>query len=186
MLNGTTRLLRALPLELGRDFDLVAVSIDPAETSEDAADAKRKHLGDLRGAGAGAHFLVGDQAAIDALATAVGFRYVYYPSANEYAHGSGVMLATPEGRLSHYFYGILYEPQDVRLALVEASDGRIGSLVDQFLLLCFHYDPLTGKYGFAIYGALRLAGFATAAALVAFLVVQLRRERRAVATGGGA
>ena len=181
MLNGTSRLLRALPLEPGADFEVVAVGIDPTETPEAAASAKRRHAPDVAGSaagGGGVHFLVGDQAAIDAVAEAAGFRYVYYPDTGEFAHGSAVMVATPDGRLSHYFYGIEYVPKDVRLALVESSRGKLGSLVDQVLLLCFHYDPTTGKYGFAIVGALRAAGILTVVALATYMAVQLARDRR--------
>ena len=178
VLNGTARLMRAMSLVPGRDFELVCVSIDPGETPAIAAKAKARHMIDVEGSDAGCHFLVGDEPAIDALAAAVGFRYVYYPESGEYAHGSAICVATSKGRLSHYFYGIEYTPKDVRLALVEASQGRIGSLVDALLLLCFHYDPTSGKYGLAIVSVLRIAGVATVAALVAYMLMMLRRERR--------
>lgn len=178
VLNGTARLLRAMSLVPGRDFELVCVSIDPGETPRIAAEAKARRMIDVEGSEAGCHFLVGDEPAIEALAAAVGFRYVYYPETGEYAHGSAICVATPKGRLSHYFYGIEYTPKDVRLALVEASQGRIGSLVDAFLLLCFHYDPTTGKYGLAIVSALRIAGVATVLVLAGYMLRMLRRERR--------
>ena len=185
VLNGTARLLRAMSLVPGRDFELVCVSIDPTESSAIAAMAKARHMSDVEGSAAGCHFLVGDGPSIEALASAVGFRYVYYPESGEYAHGSAISVATPKGRLSHYFYGIEYAPKDVRLALVEASQGRIGSLVDAFLLLCFHYDPTTGKYGLAIVSALRIAGVATVLMLAGYMLRMLRRERRVRAAEAG-
>src|SRR5262249_41076142 len=130
------------------------------------------------GAERGWHFLTGDQEAIDRLTSAVGFRYRYDPPSNQFAHASGIAIATPDGRLARYLYGIEYSPHDLRLGLVESGQGRIGTPVDQVLLLCYHYDPLTGKYGLAITGALRAAGAMTVFGLGGFLVAMYRRERR--------
>jgi protein SCO1/2 len=130
------------------------------------------------GAADGWHFLTGDRQSIDRLTKVVGFHYHFDPKSDQFAHASGIALATPAGRLSRYFYGIEYEPDDLRLGLVESSSGRIGSLVDQVLLLCYHYDPLTGKYGLVIAGVMRTAGLLTVIVLGSFLVVMYRRERR--------
>lgn len=179
VLNDVLRCLRALPLDAGEDFDLLAVSIDPGETPELAAAKREAYLEDYgRGEPDGWHFLVGDEASVAALTDAVGFRYVYDPATDEYAHAAGIQLVTPEGVLSRYFYGLEYPPRDVRLGLVEASDGAIGSAVDQVLLFCYHYDPVTGKYGLVVMNVVRLAGGLTVAAIVSFVVVMLRRDRK--------
>jgi protein SCO1/2 len=128
------------------------------------------------GAARGWHFLTGGQDSIDRLTEAVGFRYHYDTKSDQFAHASGLMVATSDGRLSRYLYGIEYSPGDLRLGLVESSAGRIGTPVDQVLLLCYHYDPLTGKYGLAISGALRLAGGLMILGLGGFLLVMVRRE----------
>ena len=185
VLNGMVRSFRALSLDIGEDFEIVTVSIDPTETPELALSKKEGYLAsyvegaERPGAAAGWHFLTGEQQAIDALAEAVGFRYVYDEEAGEYAHASGIMVATSEGVLSRYLYGIEYITRDLRLALVEASQGQVGSFVDQVLLLCYHYDPTTGRYGFAIMAALRTGGIATVGLIVGFVLLSLRRERRA-------
>jgi protein SCO1/2 len=178
VLNGFLKSSQGMPLEIGRDYQVVTVSFDPREGSELAAEKKQHYVRSYRRAGAaeGWHFLTGDQHAIDRLTQAVGFRYHYDPQSDQFAHASGIMVATPEGRLARYFYGIEYPPRDLRLGLVESSAGKIGSRVDQVLLLCYHYDPLTGKYGLAIAGALRLAGALTVLALGGFLAVMVRRE----------
>jgi len=187
VLNDLLRALRAIPLEAGRDFDVIAVSIDPRETPELAARKARQYVESYgrEGSGRGWHFLTGEQASIDALARAVGFRYIWDERAQQFAHASGVLVATPQGVLSHYFYGLEYPARDLRLALVDAAEERIGSPVDQVLLLCLHYDPTTGRYGLAITGALRLGGIATLAILGGFLFVSLRRERRAARSAEG-
>jgi protein SCO1/2 len=180
VLNGLLRSLRALSFDAGRDFEVVAVSIDPAEKPSLAAINKRRFTSGYArpGAADGVHFLTGEEAAIQSLAQAVGFRYRYDAKTDQYAHASGIMLLTPDGRLARYFYGVEYSARDLRLGLVEASAGRIGTPVDQILLYCFHYDPATGKYGAVILNILRILGLATVAALSAFLIVMLRRDRR--------
>jgi protein SCO1/2 len=169
-----------MPLEMGRDYQVVTVSIDPRETPTQAAQKKDRYVKAYRrpGADQGWHFLTGDQESIDRLAGTIGFRYHYDPPSNQFAHASGIVMATPGGRLARYFYGIDYSPRDLRLGLVESSAGRIGSPADQVLLLCYHYDPLTGKYGLAISGALRLAGMLTVCVLACFLTAMYRRERK--------
>ena len=122
------------------------------------------------------HFLTGDQKSIDALTHAVGFRYAYDPATKQFAHASGIMLTTPEGKLARYFYGIEYAPKDLRLSIVEASANKIGSPVDQLLLYCYHYDPASGKYGLAIMNVVRLGGVITVVGIFALLMLLRRRN----------
>jgi protein SCO1/2 len=180
ILNGVLRSVKTLKLNAGDEFQIVAVSFDPRETPMMAEAKKQAYLRsyDRRGAEAGWHFLTGDEKSSKTLADAVGFRYAYDAISNQYAHGSAIMLLTPNGRVSKYFYGIEYPPRDLRLALVEASNHRIGSIVDQVMLYCYHYDPSVGKYGLLIMRALRLAGLITLSALIAFMLVMFRREFR--------
>jgi protein SCO1/2 len=192
VLNGLVSGVRGQALLVGRDFDVVTVSFDPRETPQDAAEKKKVALADLRKAddpvaAAGWHFLTGDKAQIDAVAEAVGFRYAFDESTNQFAHASGVMIATPQGKLSRYFYGIEYAPRDLKFALVESSEGRVGSAVDKMILYCYHYDPTTGKYGFAIMSAMRVGGVVTVFGLIALIMI-LRRAQTpgAAAHAGGA
>jgi len=180
VLNGFLKSSQAVPLEIGRDFRVVTVSFDSREGADLAAEKKKQYVRAYRreGAAQGWHFLTGNQEAIERLTRSIGFRYHYDPKSGQFAHASGIVIATPDGRLARYFYGIEYSPHDLRLGLVESSAGRIGSPVDQVLLLCYHYDPLTGQYGLAIAGVLRLAGTLTVLGLGCFLVVMYRRERR--------
>jgi len=173
VLNGIVRSLTGLSLMPGRDFEVIAVSFDPRDNWLLARDKKQTYA-----KSEGWHFLTGPEAASRTLADAIGFRYAYDPVSNQYAHPSGIMILTPEGRVTRYFYGIDYPARDVKLALVEASAGKIGSPIDAVQLFCFHYDPATGKYGFAIMNALKLAGILTVGALGAFIVIALRREKR--------
>jgi protein SCO1/2 len=187
VLNGVVSALRALPFDIGREFRVVTVSFNPHDTSELAAAKKATYMQEYRrpGADAGWHFLVGDETSIRPLMEAIGFRYNWDAEAKQYAHASGIVLLTPGGRLSHYFYGVEFAPRDLRLALVEASNERIGSVVDQLLLFCFHYDPATGRYSRVALNAVRAGGVLTLAALGTFLVVMLRRERRRPAVAPG-
>jgi protein SCO1/2 len=179
VLNGVVSALRALPFDIGREFRVVTVSFNPHETSELAAAKKGTYLEQYRrpGAAEGWHFLVGDEASTRPLMEAIGFRYAWDAEAKQYAHASGIVVLTPAGRLSHYFYGVEFAPRDLRLALVEASNERIGSFVDQLLLFCFHYDPATGRYSRVALNAIRAGGVLTLVALGAFIVVMLRRDR---------
>jgi protein SCO1/2 len=187
VLNGLVGGLKTLPYTVGKEFDVVTVSFDPRESAADAAAKKAVVLHDYNRAGdaasfnAGWHFLTGDKPQIDALANAVGFKYAFDTATNQYAHASGVMLATSQGKLSHYFYGIEYAPRDLKLGLVEASQGKIGSAVDKLTLYCFHYDPTTGKYGPAIMNIMRLTGVLTVVGLVVLIMVLQRRRRNAAA-----
>jgi protein SCO1 len=179
VLNGVVSALRALPFDVGREFRVVTVSFNPNETSELAAQKKAAALGQYRrpGAEAGWHFLTGDEGSVRPLMQAIGFRYAWDAAAGQYAHPSGLVVLTPGGRPSRYFYGVEFPPRDLRLALVEASGERIGSVVDQLLLFCFHYDPATGRYSRVALGAVRAGGVLTLAALAAFVVLMLRRDR---------
>ena len=179
VLQGLTRSLSVVDLEIGKDFEIVTVSFDPRDTPQTAAAMKRSHVQRYHGTGAeeGWHFLSGEVAAIERLTEAVGFHYEYDSETKQYAHASGIMIVNPEGRLSHYFYGIDYTPRDVRLGLVEASKNRIGSPVDQLLLYCYRYDPATGKYGAVVMNMLRVGGIVTMACLLAMMLFLRRRPQ---------
>ncbi len=180
VLNGLVGALNVMSLDAGRDFDVVAVSFDARETPAMAAAKKDAYLSRYKrpNAAGGWHFLTGDAASIERLTTAAGFRFRYDEKRDQFAHASAVMVATPDGRLARYFYGIEYPPRDLRLGLVEASAGRIGTPVDQVLLYCFHYDPASGKYGPVIVNIIRLAGVATLVFLGLSLWMMSRRRAR--------
>jgi protein SCO1/2 len=180
VLNGLVRCLLDVPLVMGTDFEVVTVSFDPRETPELAAAKKATYLERYGrpGAGSGWHFLTGDETPIKRLAEAVGFRYRYDAKNDQYAHASGIMVLTPKGRISRYFYDISYSPRDVRLGLVEASDNRVGSPVDQVLLFCFHYDPTEGKYGPVVMNFVRLGGVLVMLAVGSLFVLLWRQESR--------
>jgi protein SCO1/2 len=180
VLNGLVSALGVMNFSIGKEFDVVTVSFDPRDTPERARQKKAAYLGRYKrpGSESGWHFLTGSDHEIAALTRAVGFRYAYNAKAGQFAHASGVMVATPEGRLSHYFYGIEYGPRDLRLALVEASNHKIGTAVDQVLLACFHYDPSSGRYSMAVMTAVRAAGLAMVGLIAGAIVLMRRRERR--------
>jgi protein SCO1 len=180
VLNGMKGVFRNLPLVVGRDFEVVTVSIDPTETADLASAKKEKYLegyGHPEGA-AGWHFLTGDEQQIRTLANVVGFRYVYDKESKQFAHAAGIMVLTPGGRVARYLYGVDYLIKDMRLALVEASHNTIGSPIDQVLLLCYHYDPATGKYGLVVMNLLKITGAITILLLGGFITIMLRRERK--------
>jgi protein SCO1/2 len=179
VLNGAVGAFQALTFTAGKEFEVVTVSFDPREQPELAAKKKETYLRRYKREGAeqGWHFLTGDKASIDALAESVGFHYVWDEQSQQFAHASAVMVATPQGKLSHYFYGIDYAPKDLRLALVEASEGKIGSPVDSLLLFCYHYDPASGRFA-PVMGVLRVAGVLTVAGVVALLFYLRRKSRR--------
>jgi protein SCO1/2 len=181
VLNGLVRSVKDLTLTAGEDYDVVAVSFDPRETPEMARAKKQTYMQQYNRPGTekGWHFLTGDEAASKALAASVGFRFVYDTMTNQYAHGSGIILLTPEGRTTRYFFGIDYPARDVKLGLIEASNNRIGSAIDQVELYCFHYDPANGKYGLVIMNVLRLGGLLTLGVLAGFMIVMFRRDFRA-------
>ena len=180
VLNGLLRAMRAVNLDAGRDYEVVTVSFDPRDTPELAAAKKDSYVqkyGRASGA-AGWHFLCGEENSIRALAQAAGFRYKWDERSQQFAHASGIMVLTPGGRLSRYVYGVEYAPRDLRLGLIEASAGRIGSPVDQLILYCFHYDPAKGKYSLAIMNVVRLSGIVTVGLLLGLIAATVRRDRR--------
>lgn len=181
-LGGLLKSLRAINFDVGQEFEILTVSIAPEDTPAQAREKKDQYVADYGRPGAeqGWHFLTGEFESIQALTAAAGFRYAKDEETGQYAHASGIMILTPEGRLTRYLYGLEFSARDLRLALVEASKGRIGTPVDRILLYCYHYDPETGEYSLTIMNGLRVAGVATVAALVGFLFLALRRERHAV------
>jgi protein SCO1/2 len=178
VLNGLVRSLRPISFSAGKEFTIVTVSFDPGEKPELAQKKKVTYLKNYSRPGAekGWHFLTGEQRAIDQLTKAVGFHYKYDPEQDQFAHAAGIMILTPEGKLARYFYGIEYSARDLRLALVEASNNRIGTVVDQVLLYCYHYDPSTAKYSAYAVNLVRLGGLATVLALGIFIVSMKRKE----------
>jgi protein SCO1 len=178
-LNALTRSLKPLSLDAGRDFDVVAMSIDPEESSELAAKKKASYVEryDRPGTESGWHFLTGDRASIAALTEAIGFRYTYNPQTKLFAHAAGIVVVTPDGRISRYFYGIDYPAKDLQAELQRARAGRIGSPIGRLLLLCYDYDAATGKYTLSILRLTRVLGVATVLALASFMLVMFRRDR---------
>lgn len=179
-LNGLVKSLKLLSLEPGRDFTILTVSFNPRETPALAAEKKAHYVPQIKKAGAeaGWHFLTGDEGAIRLLTDTVGFHYVYDEPTQQYAHPTGIVVLTPEGTTSKYIYGIDYGPRDLRLALVEASNHKVGTPVDRLLLYCYHYDPTKGKYGLVLLNVIRLGGLVTIACLGGFLLLMWRREKR--------
>jgi protein SCO1/2 len=180
VLNGLVRTLRAVSLDAGSGFDVVAVSINPAETPELARWKRAAYLEryDRPVAERGWHFLVGDREPIDELCRTIGFRYRFNPDTGLYAHAAGIVVVTPDGRVARYFYGIDYPPKDLENEIRRAASGRIGSPIGRLLLLCYDYDAATGKYTLSIVRLLRVLGIATALSLGTFLLVMFRREQR--------
>jgi protein SCO1 len=178
ILNGVVSTLKAVSFDPGKDFEVVAVSFDPRETPELALRKKAMYMQRYRRPNTvnGFHFLTGSQASIQALTEAVGFRYKFDPSSGQFAHASAIMILTPAGKLSRYFYGVEYAPRDIRLGLVEASQNKIGTPVDRVLLFCYHYDPATGKYGAIAMNMVRFGGAAFVLICSTFLLVAWRRD----------
>jgi len=179
ILNDLESSLKAVSFNPGRDFEVVSVSFDPKDTPDIAASKKQlllKRYGRPNTSN-GWHFLVGDQPNIKTLTDAVGFHYKYDPATQQFAHASGIMILTPDGHLSRYFYGLEYAPRDIRLGLVEASQNKIGSPVDQILLFCYHYDPSTGKYGALVMRIVRVSGARFVLVCGTFLWIVFRREK---------
>jgi protein SCO1 len=181
ILSGVVTGLRPLSLQPGRDFEVVAMSINPADTPQDAK-AKRDHFSQSYSSKLGPngwHFLVGSQASINAVTKAIGFRYHWDAAHKMFVHASGIMVVTPQGRLARYFYGVEYEPKDLKLGLIEASHDQIGSVVDQILLFCYHYDPNTGKYGAVVINFLRILAVLVLLTLGSALFIFWRRDVKA-------
>lgn len=176
VLSGLESALRVLKFDVGKEFDVLTVSFDPTETPQMAAAKKAEYLKRYgrSGAAQGWHFLTGPAASIDALTKAAGFQYQHDPKTGQFAHATAIMVLTPEGKIAQYYYGVEFAPKDLRLGLIQASQNKIGTVVDQVLLYCFHYDPDTGKYGAIISRVLQLAAGATVLILGTFLVVMFR------------
>jgi protein SCO1/2 len=178
VLNGMTSAIGVMKFTAGKEFDVVAVSIDPRETPEIAAAKKKTYIQRYRREGAeqAFHFLTGQQPAITAVTKAAGFRYVWDEKTQQYAHQSALILVTPDGKVAQYYYGIEYSPKDMRLGMIEASKEHIGNLADQVVLFCYHYDPTTGKYGAMLMNVVRAGGALTVMLLVGFVFVSIRKE----------
>lgn len=191
ILNSMVTSFRVLPFQVGKEFDVITVSFDPRETSALASAKKKVYVDYLpekmrAGASEGWHFLTGDQASIDKLTETAGFHYRYDEATKQFAHASAIMLTTPQGKLSRYFYGVDYSARDLRLGLIESAENRIGSPVDQLLLYCYHYDPATGKYGAAVMRVMRVAGVLTLLGIIAMLFLLKPRYPKEIhpKTGG--
>jgi protein SCO1/2 len=181
ILNGLVSGLGVLDQSVGQEFDVVAISFDARETPVMAAAKKAVYLDAYKRPGAeqGWHFLTGDEASIRRVTDAAGFQFSWDEATQQFAHASGVVVVTPDGRLARYLFGIEYPPRDLKFALMESSEGRIGSVVDQVLLYCYHYEPATGSYSLVAMNAVRLGGAVTVAVLLGFVMLSLRREGRA-------
>jgi len=180
VLNGMTGALQTLNLNAGKDFDVIALSFDPRETPKLAKAKKIAYMGRYGRPGTehGWHFLTGSDDQIKRVTNAVGFRYTFDESIGQFAHGAAITILTPDAKISRYLYGIDYGGRDLRFALVEASNGKVGTTVDRALLYCYHWDPTTGRYGFVVMNIIRGAGILTILGFGTFIVVSLRRERR--------
>lgn len=180
VLNGVLQTAQELRFDAGKEYEIVVLSFDSRELPALAAAKKQIYVQRYGRAGAadGWHFLTGEQSAIAQIAERVGYRFAYDEATRQFAHPSAIMILTPTGKIARYFPGIEYPPRDVRLALLEASQERVGSLADRLFLLCFHYNPATGKYGLLIGHVIQAAGIGTATALAAYILLMLRRERR--------
>jgi protein SCO1 len=179
VLNGELRTMKAISLDLGKDFDAIAVSFEPKDMPAVAKAKRDVYTGQYGRPGAAGnwHFLTGEQPSIDALTQAAGFHYAYDSASRQYAHAAAILVLTPNGRIARYFYGVTYPARDFRLGLVEASEGKIGTPTDHALLYCYQYDPMTGKYGLVVMNLVRAAGLLTVLVLGIFLFAMFRRER---------
>jgi len=177
VLAGLEGSLKALKFDIGKEFDVLTISFDPKDTPESATAKKAEFIKRYKrpGAAEGWHFLTGPQESIDALTKAVGFHYEYDPKTDQFAHTTAIMILTPEGKIAQYYYGIDFPPGDVRLGLIQAAQNKIGTLVDQIVLYCYHYDPHAGKYSAMISRILQLSGGLTLLCIGAVLTILLRR-----------
>lgn len=178
-LSGLAGAMKMIKFDAGNQYDVVTVSFNPKETPQIAAQKKLEYLKRYGrpSAANGWHFLTGSADSINALTKAVGFQYQYDPKIDQYAHVTAIMVLTPEGRISRYFYGVDFPPKDLRMGLVEASQGKIGNAVDQILLYCYHYNPATGKYGAVVSNMLKIGGALTIVLLGGMLLIFIRLER---------
>ena len=190
-LAGEASALGVLRFTPGNEYEVVSVSFNPDETPKDAAEKKQVYISRMnehlehKTDGKGWHFLTGEPAEIKQLADAVGFHYRRDPRTGQYIHAAGIMIVTPTGKIAQYYYGVEFSPKDIRLGLIEASRDRIGTLVDQVTLYCYHYDPNTGRYGAVVTNIMRLAGAATMLILGGFLIVMFKRESNGSKTRPG-
>ena len=177
VLAGLESSLRVLKFDVGKEFDVLTVSFDPTDTPETATAKKAQYIKRYKRAGAteGWHFLTGPQESITALTKTVGFQYQYDSKTGQFAHSTAIMILTPEGKIAQYYYGVEFPPKDLRLGLIQASQNKIGTLADQVLLYCYHYDPATGKYGAIISRVIQLAGGLTILCIGTVLLVLFRR-----------
>jgi protein SCO1/2 len=187
-LNAITKTVNVLQLQTGRDYEVAVLSIAPNETPELAARKKLSYMNELKSPDAPGswHFLTGNEENIRAVTESVGFRYFWDEKTQTYAHAAGIIILTPEGRVSRYLFGTNYTPLDLRLALTEASSGRIGGLAEQVLLLCFQYDPAMGRYSTAVLNLVRIGGLFTLVIVGAFIYLSVRREKRPAVAGAPA
>jgi protein SCO1/2 len=187
VLAGVEGSLKAISFNPGQEFDVLTVSFDPKDTPESATEKKAEMLKHYKrdGAAGGWHFLTGSQESIDALTKAVGFQYQYDNTTDQFAHTTGLMILTPDGKVAQYYYGVNFPPRDVRLGLIQASEGKIGSLADQVLLYCYHYDPKSGKYSAMINRIIQLGGGLTILSIGTVLLVLLRRGSDSELRGHG-
>jgi protein SCO1/2 len=179
LLNGLVKALHVMPFTAGKEFEIITFSIDPNEQPDLAAQKKLHYVRDYGKprAAAGWHFLTGNEQSIHRLAGELGFRYTYDTYTGQWAHASGIVLLTPSGVVAQYFYGIEYDPADLRLSLIQASNQKLGSLTDHILLYCFQYNPTTGKYSIAIMRVLRTLAVATVLFIAGFIFIESRRKR---------
>jgi protein SCO1/2 len=190
-LAGLSSALGVLKFTPGNEYEVVTVSFNPDDTPEIASEKKKIYIDRMnerlenRTDGAGWHFLTGQQAEIKELADAVGFHYKRDARTGQFIHSAAIMIATPPGKLAQYYYGVEFSPKDLRLGLIEASRNKIGNLVDQVTLYCFHYDPKSGRYGAVVTNIMRLGGAATVLLLGGFLIVMYRREPHDPRKGAG-
>jgi protein SCO1/2 len=189
VMNGISSALKAVPFMPGEDFDVVLISFDPRDTPATAAEKERTHLDywDAHASAGAWHFLTGDEDNIRRATSAAGFTYRWDEPTGQFAHVSGLLVVTPEGRLSRYFYGVEYSPKELRMALVESGQGRIGSAIDELMLYCYHYDPAAGRYGVIVMNLVRIGGALTVAFLAGFILLMRRRDVQpaVVGTRGG-
>ena len=180
-MNGISSALKVVPFTPGEDFEVVLVSFDPRDTPEAANAKKRAHMQhwSAQDTAEGWHFLTGDEATIRRVTSAAGFTYTWDEASGQFAHVSGLLTLTPDGRLSRYFYGVEYSPKELRMALVESGEGKVGSAVEELLLYCFQYDPTSGRYGLVVMNLVRLGGLVTMVLVAGFVFAMRRRESRA-------
>lgn len=182
VLNGLTGSLKGISLDAGKDFDVLAISFDARENDKPdlAKNKKASYLTRYgrEGSGNGWHFLTGTQSSIAAVTKAAGFNFVYDEKSDQFAHAGGVMIVTPDGKMARYFYGIDYEPRQLKLGLLDSAQDKISSPTDQLLLYCYHYDPATGKYGFAILRVMRIVAVAVIIGIFGMIFVFLRKDKR--------